>query len=168
MSQLAQSLARASAAAAAVVMLAAPAAAGWPFNMPSNVRQQLGVGFGPGYHAPLVLATPCRAPLEAQRIQYRFRAPQVSDCFGGQCTALAMPQEMYTHAAPAYPQVTPGSMPPYSRRYAPLSEAQQPTPADPDPVVVPRSDRSRRQPASAEQASPSDRPAPESIPLPVR
>lgn len=38
------------------------------FNMPTNLRQCLGYGYGPGYHAPMLLGPMMKAGIEAQRL----------------------------------------------------------------------------------------------------
>ncbi len=40
------------------------------YNMPTNLRQCFGVGFGPGYHAPLLLGNPYHAGNEAKPIKW--------------------------------------------------------------------------------------------------
>lgn len=39
------------------------------FNMPTDLRQCLGVGFGPGYHAPMLLGPALKAGIEAKRLR---------------------------------------------------------------------------------------------------
>ena len=59
-----------------VTALIVPSAegAGW-FNMPSSPCQCLGYGYGPGYHAPLVLGSPLASGSEAKRLIRVQRAP---------------------------------------------------------------------------------------------
>ncbi len=54
----------------AASLAAAPAvsaASGW-YNMPTSLEQCLGVGFGPGYHAPLLLGPKLKSKIASQRI----------------------------------------------------------------------------------------------------
>ncbi|MEQ8846312.1 hypothetical protein [Botrimarina sp.] len=44
------------------------------FNMPTSLQQYLGVGFGPGYHAPMLLGPRHKARVAAQRVR-RLPAP---------------------------------------------------------------------------------------------
>ncbi len=47
----------------------APAPGAGYFNMPTNLRQCLGVGYGPGYHAPMLLGPAMKAGTEAKRLR---------------------------------------------------------------------------------------------------
>lgn len=68
------------AAAAMLVMLfAASTHAGGYFNMPSSLRQCLGYGHGPGYHAPMRLAPAWKAPGAAQPIRRTRSLPSSAD-----------------------------------------------------------------------------------------
>lgn len=57
-----------------VVVLGSHASASGFFNMPTSLRQCLGVGFGAGYHAPLLLGPVHRAPTASQSV-IRVRQP---------------------------------------------------------------------------------------------
>lgn len=62
--------------AVAAVAAAAPgkACASGYYNMPTSMQQCLGVGFGPGYHAPLILGPAMKARIASHRVQ-RVAAP---------------------------------------------------------------------------------------------
>ena len=47
----------------------APAFGAGYYNMPTSLRQCLGVGFGPGYHAPMVLGPMWKARAAAQPVE---------------------------------------------------------------------------------------------------
>lgn len=90
------------------------------YNMPTSLRQCLGVGFGPGYHAPLLLGPMMRGSVAAQPIQ---RLPQPlsppGSCGFDEPSYYSAPVEAYgahgmgipmTHSAPlnttgSYPMV---------------------------------------------------------------
>ena len=56
-------------AAVALASCLAPNASGAGyFNMPTNLRQCLGYGYGPGYHAPMLLGPMMKAGIEAKRL----------------------------------------------------------------------------------------------------
>ena len=61
----------------ATIVVAASAlpvhAAGY-YNMPTSMQQCLGLGYGPGYHAPLLLSRSYKARIATQRVQ-RLPAP---------------------------------------------------------------------------------------------
>lgn len=71
--------------AAALLLIAAPApGAGW-YNLPTSLQQCMGLGFGPGHHAPMLLGPVMKVPTSAQRIQRLPSAPQSAGahgCFG--------------------------------------------------------------------------------------
>lgn len=80
------------------------------YNVPTNLRQCLGVGFGPGYHAPLLLGNPYHAGNEAKPIKWMPRglAPTANHgfaaaptawtgCDSGQCGGADPGWESYTH-----------------------------------------------------------------------
>lgn len=51
------------------VVITGEASASGFYNMPTNLRQCLGYGYGPGYHAPMVLGPMWKTRLASQRIQ---------------------------------------------------------------------------------------------------
>lgn len=55
-------------------------AAGW-YNMPTSVPQCIGLGYGPGYHAPMVLGPRLASGKETKRISHVSRAPTARACF---------------------------------------------------------------------------------------
>lgn len=67
---------------AALVALASPAVGAGYYNMPTSWQQCLGVGFGPGYHAPLLLGPMMESGIAAQRVQ-RVPAPYPPPACGG-------------------------------------------------------------------------------------
>lgn len=67
-----------------VVMASSPVFAAGYYNMPTELPQCLGLGYGPGYHAPLLLSRSYKAKTATQRVR-RLPAPlppQQSSCFG--------------------------------------------------------------------------------------
>ncbi len=55
--------------AIAAAALATPTLGAGYYNMPTSLPQCLGMGFGPGYHAPLVLGPKMKAGIAAQPVQ---------------------------------------------------------------------------------------------------
>ncbi|QDT68610.1 hypothetical protein MalM25_15330 [Planctomycetes bacterium MalM25] len=59
------------------------------YNMPTNLRQCLGYGYGPGYHAPMLLGPMMKSGIEAQRLR---RTP----------SAFAPPPRAWAHGPTAW------------------------------------------------------------------
>jgi hypothetical protein len=55
--------------AIAAAVLAAPASGAGYYNMPTSLPQCLGMGFGPGYHAPMVLGPMMKAGIASQPVK---------------------------------------------------------------------------------------------------
>ncbi|QDU87812.1 hypothetical protein Pla175_11790 [Pirellulimonas nuda] len=155
---------RSAAAWLGILLCAASAYGSGFYNMPSQGQQCLGMGFGPGYHAPMLLVRPwkptsvgqgitwVRAPLRPQAPAYEVAIhPQaggahwgpsnVGDGFGAPSVLAAPPQ-------PAY------AAPPAPRNAPPTSEAV------PRPPAAPQAN------PAAEPASPSDKLRPDPVNLP--
>jgi hypothetical protein len=97
---------------AAAVAVAGPldARANGRFNMPTSVAQCLGVGFGPGYHAPMVLGPAWKSWSGQQRLR-RIPAPLAPPIEAGFCGASSW--EAYTGPeAPAGAPYAAGALPP--------------------------------------------------------
>ncbi|MEO1497213.1 MAG: hypothetical protein AAFV43_08695 [Planctomycetota bacterium] len=58
------------------------AAAAGRFNLPTSLPQCLGVGFGPGYHAPMLLGPAMRAGTESQQVRRLPAAPRSGPSYG--------------------------------------------------------------------------------------
>lgn len=84
------------------VLTAGPAVHGAGYyNMPTSLPQCLGVGFGPGHHAPLVLGPWWKAKITAQRVQ-RLPAP-LAPPVGCEFGAASCWDAGYSHAtSPAH------------------------------------------------------------------
>ncbi|MEM8864313.1 MAG: hypothetical protein AAGF31_02065 [Planctomycetota bacterium] len=154
---------------AAVCLLASSstAEAGWPFNMPSNLRQQLNFGVGPGYHADVILVNPCKSKVIDTRFRYTSHPvkPQ-PNCYGFCGAMSSLPHESFS---PAGPPVMPTH---YS---GPMHLPVHPVSAGVFPTAEPVFVRPSSPPAAGvsppaatpvEPASPSDAAMPEQIPLP--
>ena len=167
------------AALVGVALIGAPPANGaglW--NMPTNLRQCLGYGHGPGYHAPMVMGpriTSETASKSVKRVRY---APKPHYTSGGFSSSMATLQShspvyhapTYSHAPQHYAQpmhVQPGHDYYYQGATQPVVAEPQGAPTVPAVRPKPAPNRKPQEPAS-----PSDRPAaggpqPESIPLPA-
>ncbi|TWT93392.1 hypothetical protein Pla108_38860 [Botrimarina colliarenosi] len=66
----------------AVVALASPALGAGYYNMPTSWQQCLGLGCGPGYHAPMLLGPMMKSGIAAQRVQ-RLPAALTPPACGG-------------------------------------------------------------------------------------
>jgi hypothetical protein len=53
---------------AAMLVVSPAMGAGW-YNMPTSLPQCLGIGFGPGYHAPMLLGPAYKAPEATQTVR---------------------------------------------------------------------------------------------------
>lgn len=151
-------------AALVIAAAAAPAAqAAGPWNMPTNLRQCLGFGVGPGYHAPMILSNPLRSTTAAKGVVYVRHPPSAAHCANGFCgsmSSLGGCTEGYTEHVYASPAAAMSQPMTYEHAYP----AMQPTLA---PTRVPGTPVAPSTPvAPAEPASPSDRAQPEQIPLP--
>lgn len=91
-------------AVAAAGANSAEAAGFW--NMPSNLRQSLGMGVGPGYHAPLALGRTMRATVAAQPVKRMPHAPiapaACQNGFYGEMSSLAGSYQSMPHLADPY------------------------------------------------------------------
>lgn len=74
-------------------------ASGW-YNMPTSLEQCLGVGFGPGYHAPLLLGPKLKSKIASQRI-VRVPAPlaPAPACGFGSASCLVGPAPGGSHVS---------------------------------------------------------------------
>jgi hypothetical protein len=146
------------------VVLAASATAAGRWNMPSRAIQYTGLGYGPGYHAPLVLGPSWQAGVANPGVE-RLPAPLVADCPpGGVCwhgyTSLAVDS--------VGPAGAHHSGPPSGSATAPhqrLFPAPTLAPAVPPAVSPPPQPSEPIKPQ--EPPSPSDQLAPEPLPLPA-
>lgn len=89
------------------------------YNMPTSWQQCLGVGFGPGYHAPLLLGPKMTAPIASQRIHRLpgplpppprgagFAGPTCLDCGFGSHPVAYGSSAAYEHEAPFEPYAAP-------------------------------------------------------------
>lgn len=167
MMQLARSTALFATLAIAILATNAAHGAGW-YNMPTNLRQCMGMGFGPGYHAPLVLVQPCRSHVAAQGIQYTRHPLQPASCqhgYCGQMTTLA-PQAPMPHVEASYA----GAMP-YAGATMPMVAPHPvayptPTPVTRPPAVAPTLAPQQAPQMPTQPVSPSDMIVPEQLPLP--
>lgn len=143
------------------------------WNMPSNLRQTMGLGFGPGYHAPIVKTYWFTSKVAAQPVKRVLRAPQSSACANGFCGGMTMLDSSYSprveptyHAppqsqAPVYQQpkwqgsLSPGVVNPPEGISRPATQ-----PTNEMKTLTPRGQQGR------EPASPSDGPKPIALPLP--
>lgn len=163
---------------AALALVAAPPAEGaglW--NLPTNLRQCLGIGFGPGYHAPFVTQVPVLSKTATQPTIYTLHPPRASGCPSGFCEGMSslggyapVAYETHVHGPHVHgapvgygaPGVSPNPAPVFYGAPTPtLAPSQSPISAE--PVARP----------PGEPASPSDfggvpagQPRPEPIPLP--
>jgi hypothetical protein len=86
--------------ALAVSAAVAPPAAGVGYyNMPTSLPQSLGMGFGPGYHAPLLLGPKMKAPIAAQSVR-RLPAPLPPPACGGFDAPSVWSEAQATSAGP--------------------------------------------------------------------
>lgn len=69
-------------ALAASAAVASPAVGVGHYNMPTSLPQCMGMGFGPGYHAPLLLGPKWKAGVAAQPVR-RLPAPLPPPACGG-------------------------------------------------------------------------------------
>lgn len=92
-------------------------ATGW-YHMPSNLMQTMGWGFGPGYHAPLVLGPHGMAPT---RQQERIRMQCAPFAVGVGCDASAG-SDMHSSSLLHSPYISHGTQMPTNY---PLLEGQQ-------------------------------------------
>lgn len=78
--------------------IAGEATASGFYNMPTNLRQCLGYGYGPGFHAPMVLGPMWKTRLASQRIKRMPHAlsPPAQSGFA-QPSALEMPYASGVH-----------------------------------------------------------------------
>ncbi len=133
-----------------LALCGAPPALGSGFyNMPTDARQCLGVGFGPGYHAPMVLVRPWKAKTASQGITW-VHAP-----LRPAASYEAAIYSSHNHGLQAEQMQTGGHFAAPSVLVAPAYAA--PTPSTPIP---PRSEVVPRPPVNSpakEPASPSDR-----------
>lgn len=138
---------------AGLLSLAVDASAAGRWNMPSRTIQFAGVGYGAGYHAPMLLGPAYHARVANPGVQ-RLSAPLVVDCSVGSSCWQAQPQ----HLGPAADVYHPA--PSYFSDYAPAAE-YDPTlfPAPPLEDAAPHATRS-------EPVRPRDQVLPEAIPLP--
>lgn len=81
---------------ASVALASVEASGAGYFNMPTNLRQCLGYGYGPGYHAPMLLGPMIKAGIEAQRLR---RTP----------SAFAPPPRTWSHGPSAWHGASAGS-----------------------------------------------------------
>lgn len=130
-------------------------AAGW-WNMPTSLRQCLGYGFGPGYHAPMLMTPPCNSNVAAQGVIYRVHAPKPGPCSGGFCGEMTALGGYGHFDAPAH---LPG---PTYYQAAP----SEPTLAPPPSIVTPVAPTRPPGMPVTEPPSPSDARQPEPLPLP--
>ena len=66
----------------AFTVVASPALGAGYYNLPTSLPQCLGMGFGPGYHAPMVMGPMMKAPTSAQRVE-RLPAALAPPMYGG-------------------------------------------------------------------------------------
>jgi hypothetical protein len=50
-------------------VVTSPALGAGYYNLPTSLPQCLGMGFGPGYHAPMLMGPMMKAPTSAQRVE---------------------------------------------------------------------------------------------------
>lgn len=101
-------LVRSLAVVCVAVLLSSPAeGAGW-FNMPTSPCQCIGYGYGPGYHAPLVLGSPLASGIEAKRLLRVQRAP-ISSTY----SSFDAPSSLPTIGHPSYGEQVPTLAPGY-------------------------------------------------------
>lgn len=82
------------------------------YNMPTSLQQCLGVGVGPGYHAPLMLSPWWKAGIEAKTVK-RVKHPFSPPC----ASSFAAPTVWNGgHSTAGYPAG--GYQPPVSPQYA--------------------------------------------------
>ena len=91
----------------AVLLCSHANGAGW-FNMPTSPCQCIGYGYGPGYHAPLVLGSPLASGTEAKRLLRVQRAPISSTC-----SSFDAPSSLPAIDYPSYEQQVPTLAPGY-------------------------------------------------------
>ena len=67
----------------AFAAVATPAISAGYYNLPTSLSQCLGMGFGPGYHAPMVMGPMMKSGVAAQRVQRlpAALAPPMGGCF---------------------------------------------------------------------------------------
>lgn len=152
------------------------------WNMPSNLRQTMGMGFGPGYHAPMVKNYWFTSKLASQPVKRVLRSPQASSCPGGFCGLMTsleggQPGESHLyHVQPSYHAPVPSQPPMYhqqSWQAVPRPSASQsvetikrPLPQPPKELKILKPKKKANGQELKEPASPSDGPRPESLPLP--
>lgn len=87
----------------ALLGVAASAHAAGRFNLPTDLPQCLGYGYGAGYHAPILLGSPWAArSLGHERVQRRFLAPSG--------VAFGVPSTFVAPAAPVLTQPMHGAV----------------------------------------------------------
>lgn len=101
--------------------------AGW-FNVPMSPCQCLGYGYGPGYHAPMVLSSPLASGSETKRLIRRQTAPISPVCEFGAPSAIPMQEcpsctEPGPTLTPGVPTLAPGA---YVESYSKKTPEQQP------------------------------------------
>lgn len=89
-------------AVAAGLSMTAEAVGSGFYNMPTSLQQCLGVGFGPGYHAPMLLGPMLRGSVEQKPIK-RVRHPFAPPLTGA---GFAEPTRMdYSHSQQGSPSL---------------------------------------------------------------
>lgn len=115
----------------AVLVATGSASGAGYFNLPTSLQQCLGVGFGPGYHAPLILGPPWKGVGAVQRVK-RVWHPLKPPCHSGFAEPAVLGMSPASSYGPAYDSMPMHTGAPMGPTFSTQAfTVMEPTPAEP-------------------------------------